>query len=323
MGTTAARETGMAGKILAGHMAAILSVLVWGVTFISTKILLEDFGPLEILFYRFFAGWLALWLFCPKLLPLQDLKREGLFALAGFCGVTLYFLLENMALVWTLASNASVIVSIAPFFTALLAWLLIGDPRPGWNFYAGFGLAITGIALISFNGQKLQLNPLGDGLAFFAAISWAFYSIATRKLSELALGTLLTTRRIFFYGLVFILPCFFFAPPQAPLGALLEIRNAGNLLFLGLGASALCFVTWTFALGSIGTASASAYIYLVPVISIISAAAILGEPATPMIISGCALTITGLVASEDRLFLALAKFSRRLLSKGHGAMSRM
>lgn len=309
----------MSGKILAGHLAAILSVLVWGVTFISTKILLEDVGPLEILFYRFLVGWLALWLFCPSWLPVRSLKREGLFALAGICGVTLYFLLENMALVWTLASNASVIVSIAPFFTAILAWLLIGDPRPGWNFYAGFALAITGIALISFNGQKLQLNPLGDCLAFFAAISWAFYSVITRKLAELNLGTLMTTRRIFFYGLLFILPCFLFHPPQASPGALLELRNAGNLLFLGLGASALCFVAWTFALGRIGAASASAYIYLVPVISIISAAMILGETITPMIISGCILTIIGLLASENRLLKSVFKILSSPVSKRHGS----
>lgn len=286
-------------RIVAGHLAAFGSVLVWGVTFISTKILLIELGPLEILFYRFLIGWGAIWIICPKWLGFRNTRQEVLFALAGLSGITLYFLLENMALVWTLASNASVIVSIAPFFTALLAWKLIGDPRPASNFYIGFLLAIAGICLISFNGQLMAINPIGDLLALLAAITWGFYSIFTRKLAEASLGSMVTTRRIFFYGLVFILPCFFIWPPETGWGVLLHAPNFLNLLFLGLGASALCFVTWTFALARIGTGPASAYIYLVPVISVTAAAGFLEEPLTPLVIGGCLLAIMGLLVSED------------------------
>lgn len=301
----------MRSNKLSGHMAAIFSVLVWGVTFISTKILLFDLGPLEILFHRFLIGWLALWALCPVWLPFKDYKKELLFALAGLCGVTLYFLLENMALLWTLTSNASVIVSTAPFFTAILSWKLIGDAKPAWNFYAGFVLAISGIGMISFNGQMLEINPLGDGLALLAAVSWGFYSVITRKLAESALGALVITRRIFFYGVLFILPALFFFPLESGWNELLAPRNLVNLLFLGLLASALCFVTWTFALARIGTGPASAYIYLVPVITIICAAVVLGEPVTPLIVIGCCLTIMGLLLSENWIMALFCRYRKK------------
>lgn len=299
-------QANRAGGLL-GHLSALSSAFFWGITFISTKILLRDLGPIEILYYRFLLAWLALWVICPKWLSFDCGRQEGLFALAGLCGVTLYFLLENIALMWTMASNVSVIVSISPFFTSLLAWKIMGDAKPGINFYLGFLLAMAGICLISFNGRQFQINPAGDILAFLAAITWAFYSIITRKLALAGYGSLLTTRRIFFYGMLFITPLMALTPIKADFWTCLALQNLGNLLFLGLGASALCFVAWTFALSRIGATSASIYIYLVPVISIICAGMVLHEPMTPLAIAGCFLTVAGLLVSESRFLRMLLR----------------
>ena len=81
-------------KAFAGHLAALFCILVWGTTFISTKVLLRAFSPVEILFFRFLLGYAALWLASPRFLRLTDRRQELLFACAGLCGVTLYFLLE-------------------------------------------------------------------------------------------------------------------------------------------------------------------------------------------------------------------------------------
>lgn len=292
----------MANQHFIGHITAVFTVIIWAITFISTKILLESFTPLEILFLRFSIGWLALWLINHQWVPFRALKKECLFASAGFTGVTMYFLFENIALTCTLTANVSVIVATAPFFTAILAWKILKAPKPGFSYFLGFIIAITGIALLSFNGKSLNLNPLGDILALMAALVWAIYSVITRRLSLLGYSSLTVTRRIFFYGLVFMIPCFLFEPLTISLEHIIEPKNILNLSFLSLGASALCFVTWTFCLKQLGAALTSAYIYLVPAISIIAANIILNEPISLLSAAGCLLTLIGLIVAEGRFF---------------------
>lgn len=104
----------------AAHVATLLTIIIWGTTFISTKVLLRDFSPLEVLIFRFLIGYAVLWIVYPRFVPVRRWKEELLFAAAGLCGVTLYFLMENIALTYTYASNVGIIVSVAPF---LRRWL--------------------------------------------------------------------------------------------------------------------------------------------------------------------------------------------------------
>ncbi len=183
-------------KTAGGHLAALFTVLIWGTTFISTKVLLTDFAPIEILFLLFLLGLAALVVACPRRLQGTTRRQELTFAAAGLCGVCLYYLLENIALTYTMASNVGVIISVAPFFTALLSHLFLRqEDRLGPGFFLGFGVAMAGIALISFNGAALQLSPAGDLLALLAAFLWACYSILPRKISAFGYSTILTTRR--------------------------------------------------------------------------------------------------------------------------------
>lgn len=284
---------------LTGHIAALGTILIWGTTYVSTKVLLTDFAPIEILFLRFLLGFIALFCVCPKLICGLTRQQELIFAGAGLTGVTLYFLCENIALVYTYASNVGIIISIAPFFTALLTrWLLHEDPI-GWAFFVGFIVAMVGICLIILNGTaNLQLNPLGDMLAIFAAFLWAIYSVLTRKIAAMGVGTVASTRHIFFYGLVFMLPVLYLMDFQLDLDRFANPVNIGNLVFLGLGASALCFATWTFSVRVLGAVRTSIYIYLVPVITAICSVIILGEQLTLMSISGIILTLLGLLLSQ-------------------------
>lgn len=111
----------MENKQLTGHILALVTVLFWGTTFISTKILLNDFSPVEIQFYRFIIGLAALAVVYPYKMKVENKKHEVYFAAAGFCGITLCYLLENIALTYTMASNVGVIGSLVPIFTALIA----------------------------------------------------------------------------------------------------------------------------------------------------------------------------------------------------------
>lgn len=291
----------MKNEILSGHVAAFITILIWGTTFISTKVLLQVFTPIEILFIRFVIGYLALWLIFPHRLSLVERKQEWYFMIAGLCGVTLYYLFENIALTYTLASNVGVIISIAPFFTVIFTCLFLHDRRPDRRFFFGFLLAMLGIFMISFHsGTSLQINPFGDFLAVIAAVVWAAYSTISKRVAEFGYNTIQATRRTFFYGLLFMLPALFFMEFHINQAQFSNPVMILNLLFLGFGASALCFVTWNFAVKVLGSVKTSVYIYMVPVITAVTSALILGEQMTGTIICGIVLTLTGLFLSENR-----------------------
>ena len=295
----------------AGHFIALATILFWGTTYISTKILLTSFTPIEILFTRFLIGFAALAVINPKPLKSGGLRFELYFAAAGATGVTLYYLLENFALTLTTACNAGIIITIAPFFTALLSRWFLKSEKPRMRFYLGFVTAIIGVAIISYSGtNELKLNPAGDLLALLAAVAWAVYSIITRKLGELGVDTVRATRRTFMYGLLFMSPMLFIMDFRFDPARFASPVIVGNLLFLGLGASALCFVTWNLAVKLIGAVKTSVYIYLTPVVTVVSSMLILHEPLTPALITGAALTLLGLWLSETKVFDRLRQKAR-------------
>lgn len=288
-------------KTLSGHIFALLTILIWGTTFISTKVLLQDFSPIEILFIRFLIGYITLWAVCPRKLTVTERRQEWYFAAAGLCGITLYYLFENIALTYTLASNVGVIISIAPFFTAIFSCIFLHGSRPGARFFLGFVIAIAGIICLSFGSEAaFSLNPTGDILAIVAAVIWAAYSTLTKKISTFGYNTIQTTRRFFFYGLIFMMPVLYLMDFHPSLSNLTDTKNLLNLLFLGLGASALCFVTWNLAVKILGSVKTSVYIYIVPVITTITSALILHEKITASAVIGILLTLTGLFLSESK-----------------------
>ncbi len=284
-----------------GHCAALITIFIWGMTFISTKILLEAFEPVEILFFRFVMGFAALWAVFPKKMHITDKKQEVTFAAAGLCGVCIYYLLENVALTDTLASNVGVIVSVSPFFTALLTHFFIKEnEKLGGLFFVGFVVAITGIGIMTFQGKAVEIRPKGDMLALAAAAVWACYAVLTRKISQYGYNSIQTTRHIFLYGILFMIPALFVFPFEPDLQRFFHMPYTAHMLFLGLGASALCFVTWGIAIKSLGAIKTSVYIYIVPVITIATSAIVLKEPVTPMTVLGTAMTLAGLFLSERK-----------------------
>ena len=282
-----------------GHIAAIFTILLWGTTFISTKILLRDFAPVEILIIRFVMGLIALVIACPKPIRGTTLRQELTFAGAGLSGITLYYLLENIALTHTTASNVSVIASVAPFFTVLLSYAVSrGKEKLRVMYFVGFAIAMTGICMLSFSTTKFQAEPLGDFLALIAAAVWAFYSILTRRISGYGFNTIQVTRRIFAYGILFMIPAWFLTDCHLELSRFADPVNLSNMLFLGLGASAVCFATWNFAIKHLGAVESSVYIYAIPPITVIAAAIVLHEQVTVFSLAGIVLTLVGLVLSE-------------------------
>lgn len=285
------------------HLLAAFTVFVWGITFVSTKVLLVDFSPMHILFIRFALGFIALCCLRPRRLPLQQRRDERLFALAGLTGIACYFLMENVALVFTSATAVGVIVATSPLMTALIAVTRGNRKALTWKFILGFILAMGGVATVSLAsggavGGDAAANFIGCGLAFGAACVWAVYSTTVDRIASAGYETLASTKRIFGWGLLFMVPMLPFTGALPDTSVLTSPVNAGNLLFLGLVASAACFATWGFAVKHLGPVTTSTYIYLVPAITAATSVVILGEPFTVAIAAGLILTIAGLIISN-------------------------
>lgn len=275
---------------------------VWASTFISSKILLlEGLQPLEIFFCRFLLAYLCLPLLSRgrkwRSLSWRD---EGIFCVMGLMGGTLYFLAENVALIYDTAANVNILVSSTPMLTALLVGLCYKEERLNLRQTAGSLIAFTGMALVVLNGQLvLHLNPLGDILALTAALTWAVYSLLVRMMSARYSVTFIT-RKVFFWGLVTALPLLALGPRGLTAELLARPVVWGNLLFLGLVASALCYVSWNVIMKRLGTVKASYYIMLQPLITTLMGALVLGEPVSAMAVAGMVVLIAGLTMVQKR-----------------------
>lgn len=281
------------------HLAALFTVAVWGTTFVSTKVLIGNgLTPAGIFFLRFAMAYAGIWLIAPRRLRADTWCDEALLLGAGLCGGSLYFLTENIALEYSSASNVSLIVCTAPLWTALLMSTFDRSERMTRRQVLGVAAAFAGVVLVVFNGRfVLRLSPRGDLLAFAAAICWVGYSFLMKRIGG-RYPTLFITRKIFFYGLLTILPVLLLRPPSFDAATLARPVVWGNLLFLGLVASMLCYVLWNIALRHLGVVRATNYAYLNPLTTMLVAALCIGERITPVALLGAALILAGMWWAE-------------------------
>lgn len=297
----------MKNKIFLGHFLAIITILIWGTTFVSTKTLLANFTPIEILAYRFIGAFLILILVYSKNIRILSFKEEFLFFLLGITGVTLYYWTENMALKYTYASNVGLIVSSIPIFTALVAHFMTSDEKFTLNLFLGFVIAILGISTVIYNGQSLKLNSTGDFIALISAISFSFYSVLIKKVNK-KYNQLFIVRKIFFYGIVTMIPILILSDASLFTPSKFTIDIVINLLFLTVFASLLCFIMWNKSVTLIGSVKTTNYIYLVPLITIISSSFILHEKISVLMILGGLLIFIGIFTNDNKLFSNIFAF---------------
>lgn len=284
----------MKSKNFLYHLIAILVVGVWGMTFISTKILIgSGLSPQEIFLLRFLIAYVGIWLIAPRKWFADRWNDEFLLFAGGVTGGSFYFLTENTALGITLATNVSFIVCTAPLLTILLSLMIYPQDRATMHLMIGSLLALSGVAMVVYNGSfVLKLSPWGDFLTLLAALSWAFYSLIIKKLTQ-HYAIAFITRKVFFYGLLTILPIFQLHPWQFPLEHLLQPQVLFNLAFLGVLASLICYAVWNVVLVHLGTVRASNYIYLNPVFTSIGSAFFLGEQLSWVAALGAIFILTG------------------------------
>ena len=300
------------------HLLALAVVAVWGVTFVCTKELIRAcLMPAQIFAIRFTLAYLGILVLSlvsrhprpdrgspARRLWSRSWKDELLFVFLGVTGGSFYFLTENTALAYTQASNVAFLVCSAPLITALLSLAYsrlrrdrfsaaLEDVRLDFPLVGGTVLAMAGMALMLFDGARLQVSLRGDLLAVGAAVCWALYSLFMGKMTE-EYGAVFATRKVFIYGLLTIIP-FLVGRGGFPLEALQRPGVILNLLFLALVASLACFVVWNLVMSKLGNITSTNYVYLNPVFTLITAMIFLGERMTLAGAVGSALILGGVI----------------------------
>ena len=292
------------------HLLALLVVAVWGVTFVSTKVLIgAGMHPVAIFFIRFVLAYAGIWLYIAVSRQQARLwygwKEELVFLVLGITGGSFYFLTENLALAYTQATNVAFLVCSAPLFTAIFTLLYrrfgkgrfadgLENIRLGLPLIGGTVLALAGMALMVFEGSHLQLSAKGDLLAIGAALCWAVYSLFMGQMAR-DYGAVTATRKVFFYGLLTILPFLGGYKDSFSPEILGQTAVWTNLLFLGLLASLVCFILWNLVMDKLGNVTSTNYVYLNPIFTLLSAMALLGERMTWVAGIGSAAILLGVI----------------------------
>lgn len=280
------------------HVVAFLVVTTWGTTFVFTKLLLlAGLSAAQIFVLRFIIAYVLLLGYC-LYRGIRWLSRnwrdELLMAALGVTGGSLYFLTENSAMNYTTTTNTSIIVSLCPLFASAIIGAFYKSQRLKRVQAIGTLMAAVGVVVVVMNGHfVLHLSPRGDALAFGACICWAFYSLLMIP-ANAHYDTVFITRKVFFYGLLSMIP-YYIVHPELNIHLVFEQpKLALNLLFLGCVASMLCFLAWNWALKQLGAVVATNYVYLNPVTTIIFAWFVLGEPITLWFLLGTLLILLGM-----------------------------
>lgn len=285
------------------HIVAFLTVAVWGTTFVWTKLLIiNGLSPAQIFTLRFIIAYVlltgfSLWRGRHKWL--SDNWRDELTMMAlGLTGGSMYFLTENESLRFTTATNTSLIVCSCPLFAMLIIALFYKSERFCRLQALGSLLALIGMAAVVLNGHfVLHLSPLGDTLAFSACICWALYTLLMKPVMG-RYPAMFITRKVFFYGILTILPYYIFVPDMPSLDVLMRPEVALNLLFLGSVASMLCYLTWSWCMKGLGAVICTNWVYVNPITTIIAAWLILDEQITVYFLIGSILIIAGMYLSS-------------------------
>jgi drug/metabolite transporter (DMT)-like permease len=245
-------------------------------------------------------AYIVIWFVCPKKLWADSWKDELLLLSLGIAGGSYYFIAENSALRYTLASNVALIICTAPLITAFLSHLFVKGERLRKTLIYGSLIALLGVALVVFNGNYiLKLNPLGDILTIIAATMWGFYTILFKRI-DTRYPILFITRKVFFYGLLTLFPAFIFSPLITDTKILFHPLVISNMLFLGLIASMLCYILWNIAVKNLGAIRTTNYIYLTPIITLITSYIFIHETITPIALLGAVLILLGVYWAERK-----------------------
>lgn len=281
------------------HLLALFTIVFWGTSFVSTKVLLGyDFSAVQIFTFRFVVTYLILLLACHREFRCKNFKHELILFICGITGCTLYFWTENTALTLSSSSNVSLIVCTNPLLIMIFGGLIYKSERLCKRQILGCFITFIGMVLVVLNGQfVLKLSPLGDLLALGSAFVWTIYSLVIRKLNGLY-STIFITRKVFFYGMLTSIPVLLVDGVNIPWENFAEPVVTLNFLCLTVFSSLFGYLIWNKVLKQLGTVLASNYIYAIPLVTIVTAVIAIGERLTFLGILGALAIVFGMFLAE-------------------------
>jgi drug/metabolite transporter (DMT)-like permease len=274
-------------------------VVIWGWTFVATKILVAEIGPVEVFALRLAIGlpFLGLVLLL-KRVPLRFARADVRPLLVGGAILTLHFLVQIAGIVTTTATNTAWIIAVSPLALAVLGFFFLRE-RIGWNGVAGICVATLGLLLLVSRGHLAELGWLtntGDWLVLVSAHTWALYTVATRDLSRrrdpLAVTFALLAVAAVFTGILFA------ATANLTSVRALSPRGILALLYLGIPGLALGQWFWQEGVARLGAARAGLYLYLEPLATLALAVPLLGEPFGLFVALGGGLVLAGVCLGQ-------------------------
>ncbi len=296
-----------AGRFLA-LLLLILAVLFWGFSFISTKVILESSAlpPASIAFFRqiitviVLLPWVARALIRERFAQLSGISwwDGGLVAASGMCGIVLYFVFENNGIRLSTASNASLIVAAVPIFT-LFTEALFFKLTITKRLIVCLALSVLGVFLVVSGGGRLDFSSArfaGNMLVVAAMVSWVCYTILNKRLTN-RFPTLLLTFFQSFFSIFLFVP---FLLPEIKSWRVPPVVPFLHLLYLGVCCSALGYIFYIFAVKRLGATISSAFLNLVPVVTVVCGYFVLGERIEASQIMGMVLIVISLYAVSAR-----------------------
>ena len=281
------------------HVLLLSAVVIWGWTFVATKILLAELGPIEIFALRLAIGLPVLGaVLLVKRVPLRFARGDARPLFLGGATFTVHFLVQIAGLVTTSAINAGWIISVSPLALAVLSFLFLRE-RIGRNGVAGIAIATTGIVLLVSRGNLADLTWLqstGDWLLLASAHTWAFYTVTTRDLVRRR-DPLVVTFGILLIAAVVAAIVFAISADLASVRSL-SPRGLAALLYLGGAGLALGNWFWQEGVAKLGATRAGLYLYLEPLATLALAVPLLGEPFGPSIALGGGLVLAGVYVGQ-------------------------
>jgi drug/metabolite transporter (DMT)-like permease len=288
------------------YIEVSFAVVVWGASFIATKVALADLSPITIVWLRFAMGVVILGIAVAmrRQFALPSKNEWGYFALLGFLGITFHQWLQSNGLITSEASTTAWIVATTPVFMALLGWLVLKEGLD-WVRISGILLAFSGVLVVVSDGNLALISigkfgAPGDVLILISAVNWAVFSTLSRRGLKSYPASLMM---FYVMSLGWLFTSLLFIPTEG-LSEISRLTTNGwiGILFLGIFCSGLAYIAWYDALQMLSAAQTGVFLYLEPSVAVIVAAFILAEPITWGSLLGGAVILTGvwLVNREQR-----------------------
>jgi drug/metabolite transporter (DMT)-like permease len=295
---------------LTASLFALMSISFWGVSFVSTKAVLEKLDPYSLLVIRFGIGALFLLL----LLVVQrhrlhiSIKYVPHLMVLGILGVFVHQVLQATALLTINASAAGWLISISPIFTVILSLLFLHE-KMNFTKAVGMVLAITGVLIVTStrSGQSIQFAMnIGFLLMILSTLNWAIYSVLLKSL-KIPYPPLVVTFYMCVTGLILTTPFIIRNRGWENL-TLLDHSEWAHLLFLGIFVSGIAYWYWGKALEVLEASKVSMFLYLEPIATLVAAVLLLHEKVLLISVIGGIIIIIGVVIVNGQLVPMLLRF---------------